>query len=55
MARLDVSRLVIAAAVADGSINYPLPDGLDLTAMHSVVAWCRALSVTVTFGELVRA
>jgi hypothetical protein len=36
----------------DGSFNYPLPDGLDLSAVHSVVVWCRAFSVTVTYAPL---
>lgn len=39
----------------DGSFNYPLPDGLDLAAIHSVVVWCKAFSVTVTYAELARA
>lgn len=38
----------------DGSFNYPLPDGLDLAGIHSVVVWCRAFSVTVTYAELER-
>jgi len=38
----------------DGSFNYPLPDGLDLAGVHSVVVWCRAFSVTVTYAELAR-
>jgi hypothetical protein len=38
----------------DGSFNYPLPEGLDLTGVHSVVVWCRAFSVTVTYAELAR-
>jgi Electron transfer DM13 len=38
----------------DGSFNYPLPDSLDLTGIHSVVVWCRAFSVTVTYAELAR-
>jgi hypothetical protein len=38
----------------DGSFNYQLPEGLDLTAVHSVVVWCRAFAVTVTFAELAR-
>jgi Electron transfer DM13 len=38
----------------DGSFNYPLPDGLDLAAVHSVVVWCRAFGVTVTYAELAR-
>ena len=36
----------------DGSFNYPLPDALDLAGIHSVVVWCRAFSVTVTYAEL---
>ncbi len=36
----------------DGSFNYPLPAGLDLGAVHSVVVWCRAFNVTVTFARL---
>ncbi len=36
----------------DGSFNYQLPDGLDLRPIHSVVVWCRAFSVTVTYAEL---
>ena len=41
-----------ALKATDGSFNYPLPDGLDLAAVRSVVVWCRAFSVTVTFAEL---
>ena len=37
----------------DGSFNYPLPDGLDLAGIRSVVVWCRAFQVTVTYAELV--
>ena len=36
----------------DGSFNYPLPDRLDLRGIRSVVIWCRAFSVTVTYAEL---
>ncbi len=36
----------------DGSFNYPLPDGLALGGIHSVVVWCRAFSVTVTYADL---
>ena len=36
----------------DGSFNYPLPDGLALGDIHSVVVWCRAFSVTVTYADL---
>jgi hypothetical protein len=38
----------------DGSFNYPLPAGLDLAAIRSVVVWCRAFSITVTYAELAR-
>jgi 4-amino-4-deoxy-L-arabinose transferase-like glycosyltransferase len=30
-----------------GSQNYELPDGVDLTAPHTVLIWCRAFSVPV--------
>jgi hypothetical protein len=36
----------------DGSFNYQLPQGLDLAGVHSVVVWCRAFTVTVTYAEL---
>jgi len=36
----------------NGSFNYQLPPELDLGPIHSVVVWCRAFSVTVTWAEL---
>ncbi len=36
----------------DGSFNYPLPDARALGGIHSVVVWCRAFSVTVTYAGL---
>ena len=38
-----------------GSFNYQLPDGLDLGGVRSVVVWCRAFSVTVTYAVLAAA
>ena len=38
----------------DGSFNYQLPDGLDVAAYGSVVVWCRAFSVLVTWANLER-
>ena len=39
----------------NGSFNYELPPGLDLGPVRSVVVWCRAFSVTVTWALLLRA
>lgn len=36
----------------NGSFNYQVPAGLDLGSIHSVVVWCRAFSVTVTYAPL---
>lgn len=36
----------------NGSFNYELPAGTDLTSVNSVVVWCRAFSVTITFAPL---
>ncbi|GAC1658814.1 MAG: hypothetical protein NVS9B1_19590 [Candidatus Dormibacteraceae bacterium] len=36
----------------NGSFNYELPPDLDLGPIHSVVVWCRAFSVTVTWADL---
>jgi hypothetical protein len=36
----------------NGSFNYPVPAAVDLEAVHSVVVWCRAFSVTVTYAPL---
>jgi hypothetical protein len=39
----------------NGSFNYTIPADLDLTKVKSVVAWCRAFSVTITFAPLEKA
>ena len=36
----------------DGSFNYELAPSVDLAEVRSVVVWCRAFSVTVTFAPL---
>jgi hypothetical protein len=38
----------------DGSFNYPLPVSFDLAGIHSIVVWCRAFGVTVTYADLAR-
>jgi hypothetical protein len=39
----------------NGSFNYAIPADLDLTKVKSVVAWCRAFNVTITFALLEKA
>ncbi len=39
----------------NGSFNYTIPADLDLTRVKSVVAWCRAFNVTITFALLAKA
>jgi hypothetical protein len=36
----------------NGSFNYELPAGADWTGYRSVVVWCRAFSVLVTWADL---
>lgn len=36
----------------NGSFNYPLPASADLASVKSVVVWCRAFSVTVTYAVM---
>ena len=36
----------------NGSFNYVLPAGTDLTAYKSVVVWCRQFAVLVTWADL---
>ncbi len=36
----------------NGSFNYEIPAGLDLAKVHSVVVWCRAFTVSITFAVL---
>lgn len=44
-----------ALRATNGSFNYPLPAGLDLNGVRSVVVWCRAFTVTVTYAVLAAA
>ena len=39
----------------NGSFNYELPASIDLAAYGSVVVWCRAFAVLVTWADLERA
>ena len=36
----------------NGSFNYMLPPAVDVSSVRSVVVWCRAFSVTVTYAVL---
>lgn len=36
----------------NGSFNYDIPSSADLSAYRSVVVWCRAFSVLVTWADL---
>jgi hypothetical protein len=36
----------------NGSFNYPVPADLDLSTVKSVVVWCRAFTVTVTWAAI---
>ena len=38
----------------NGSFNYEVPSGTDIAPFKSVVVWCRAFSVLVTWADLVR-
>jgi hypothetical protein len=41
-----------ALKATNGSFNYEIPTGLDLSRVRSMVVWCRAFSVTVTWAPL---
>jgi hypothetical protein len=41
-----------ALKATDGSFNYDVPAGVDVTAFKSVVVWCRAFAVLVTWADL---
>jgi hypothetical protein len=41
-----------ALRATNGSFNYTLPADVDLSTARSVVVWCRAFSVTVTYAVL---
>jgi hypothetical protein len=36
----------------NGSFNYAVPTGADLSVYRSVVVWCRQFSVLVTWADL---
>jgi Electron transfer DM13 len=44
----DLGRL----KATNGSFNYALPSGLDLSRFGSLVVWCRTFHVTVTYAVL---
>jgi hypothetical protein len=41
-----------ALRATNGSFNYMLPPNLEPSSVRSVVVWCRAFSVTVTYAVL---
>lgn len=41
-----------ALKATNGSFNYEIPAGTDLAPIRSVVVWCRAFSVLVTWADL---
>lgn len=41
-----------ALKATSGSFNYDIPAGADLSAYKSVVVWCRAFSVIITWADL---
>jgi hypothetical protein len=41
-----------ALKATDGSFNYDIPANADLSAYKSVVVWCRAFAVLVTWADL---
>jgi hypothetical protein len=41
-----------ALKATNGSFNYDVPAGTDVTPFKSVVVWCRAFSVLVTWADL---
>jgi hypothetical protein len=41
-----------ALKATDGSFNYDLPAGADIAPFKSVVVWCRAFAVLVTWADL---
>jgi hypothetical protein len=45
---IDLGRL----KATNGSFNYSIPDGTDLSTVRSVVLWCRQFSVTITYATL---
>ena len=47
---VDLGRL----KATNGSFNYAVPASVDLSAVRSVVVWCRQFSVTITYAVLAR-
>ena len=41
-----------ALKATNGSFNYELPGGTDVTGYQSVVVWCRAFRVLITWADL---
>lgn len=41
-----------ALKATNGSFNYEIPPGLDLAPYRSVVVWCRAFNVLITWADL---
>jgi hypothetical protein len=41
-----------ALKATNGSFNYDVPAGADLSTYRSVVVWCRAFSVLITWADL---
>jgi Electron transfer DM13 len=48
----EFSSYVGPLKATNGSFNYELPASFDLAAYGSVVVWCRAFSVLVTWADL---
>lgn len=41
-----------ALKATNGSFNYDIPAGTDLAPYQSVVVWCRAFAVLITWADL---
>jgi hypothetical protein len=41
-----------ALRATNGSFNYDVPAGADVSSYKSVVVWCRAFSVLITWADL---
>jgi hypothetical protein len=50
---VEATSLYLGALKAtNGSFNYDVPAGADLSSYKSVVVWCRAFSVLITWADL---
>lgn len=36
----------------EGSVNYEIPEGVDLSAYHYVLTWCKTFSVLFNYAEI---